>query len=156
MVIGSGGLGVIAADKAEEYGVPLPQPQGETLAVLLANVPEFGAARNPCDVTAQVLASPEALYASLDAFMGQADIGAMIAPHVFAYQTGTDRFKVYSEAAARYGKIACIVWLPEFLEESGAPVAERDPHLALFRSMERCFAALAAWNELERWRRSQG
>ena len=103
-----------------------------------------------------VLASPEALYASLDAFMGQADIGAMIAPHVFAYQTGTDRFKVYSEAAARYGKIACIVWLPEFLEESGAPVAERDPHLALFRSMERCFAALAAWNELERWRRSQG
>lgn len=155
VVATSGGAGIMAADKAEKFGVPMPQPTAETRKVLEGVIPEYGSAANPCDVTAQVLASPDALYASLDAFMAQEDIGAMIAPHVFAYQTGTDRFKVYSEAAARYGKIACIVWLPEYLEEKGAPVAEHDPHLALFRSMERCFAALAAWNQLEQWRREQ-
>ena len=32
----------------------MPQPTGRTLETLIASIPEFGAARNPCDVTAQV------------------------------------------------------------------------------------------------------
>jgi len=103
-----------------------------------------------------VLSSPEGIYASVDAFMGDDSYGAMVVPHVFAYDPSTERFKVYSEAAARHGKIACVAWVSEHLEERGALVVERDPHLALFRSMERCFAALAAWHELEAWRRSRG
>ena len=44
---------------ADQHGVPLPQPDPEVRAVLEARIPEFGAARNPCDVTAQVINDPE-------------------------------------------------------------------------------------------------
>ena len=46
---------VAEARKIWESGVEMPQPEGATLAVLKAQVPEFGAARNPCDVTAQAM-----------------------------------------------------------------------------------------------------
>ncbi|HEX4260529.1 MAG TPA: CoA-binding protein, partial [Acetobacteraceae bacterium] len=49
----SGGAGIIAADTAERHGVPLPQPAPDTSEILVGRIPEFGSARNPCDVTAQ-------------------------------------------------------------------------------------------------------
>ncbi len=62
----------------------------------------------------------------------------------------TDRrrsvFPVYDSLAARHGKIACIVWQSEWLEGPGVKEAEEAEHVALFRSMPSCFAALAAWH----------
>ena len=63
----------------------------------------------------------------------------------------TSRLPVFSQAAAASGKIVCNVWAPEWLGGPGAFETESDPHLALFHSMDRCFAAIAAWN----WRAMQ-
>ena len=55
VVAASGGAAIMAADRAEQYGVPLPQPgRNRCASCLVSRIPEFGAARNPCDVTGQM------------------------------------------------------------------------------------------------------
>ncbi len=49
--------------------------------------------------------------------------------------------------AAAHGKPVCIVWITELLAGPGSAEAEAAEHVALFRSMSSCFAALAAWTE---------
>src|SRR6202044_2467324 len=74
-----------------------------------------------------------------------------VTSHAYAYELATSRLPVFSQAAATSGKIVCNVWAPEWLGGPGAFETESDPHLALFHSMDRCFAAIAAWN----WRAMQ-
>ena len=54
----SGGAAIMAADKAEQFGIPMPQPSEAVRRILEANIPDFGSARNPCDVTGQVVNNP--------------------------------------------------------------------------------------------------
>ena len=61
VVATSGGAAIMAADKAEDHGVPMPQPSPAANAVLVQHIPDFGSARNPCDVTAQVVNNPQSL-----------------------------------------------------------------------------------------------
>jgi acetyl-CoA synthetase len=49
------------------------------------------------------------------------------------------------ELAARHGKPGCVVWTTQWLEGPGAREAEGEEHVALFRSMDRCMTAIAAW-----------
>lgn len=141
----SGGAAIMAADKAEVHGVMLPQPGTAAKAVLDARIPEFGSARNPVDITAQVLNDPESLRACADALCADPAYGAVILPNGYAYDFATPRFALLGELAAQHGKAAAVVWLTEWLEGPGAKAAEANPQVGVFRSMERCFAALAAW-----------
>lgn len=150
----SGGACVMLADMAELHGAALPQPGPAAREVLERVVPEFGSPGNPCDVTGQVQASQEALYACVDAMMGDVQYGALVIPQPHASDVTRERLAVFSEAAARHDKIACSIWLPEWLEGPGSLETELDPHVALFRSSDRCFAALAAWNRREAWIRT--
>lgn len=143
----SGGAGIVAADEAARQAVPLPQPSQATLAVLRARVPEYGAARNPCDVTAQVMNDPESFAACAGALLADPAFGALLAPHVFAYEASLPRLRLFEEIAAREEKPVCVPWLTEWLEGPGAREAEAAPHVALFRSMRTSLAALAAWRE---------
>ena len=146
-VIGtSGGAAIMAADKAERHGVPLPQPGPTAAAVLAAHVPEYGSTRNPCDVTAQVITEPGGLLACTGALLADPAYSALITSQAYAYAPATARLPVLSQAAAAHGKIVCSIWMPEWLEGPGAFETEIDPHLALFHSTDRCFAALAAWH----------
>ena len=70
----------------------------------------------------------------------------MVTSHAYAYESATSRLPVFARATARHGKITCNVWAPEWLGGPGAFETESDPHLALFHSMDRCFATLAAWH----------
>ena len=142
----SGGATIMAADKAELHGVPLPQPGAAAAAVLADRVPEYGSARNPCDVTAQVMSDPAALLACLDALLADPAYGALVTSHQYAYAAATARLPAFSRAAARHSKITAIVWVPEWLGGPGAAEIEADPHLALFHSADRCFATIAAWH----------
>ena len=142
----SGGATIIAADKAELHGVALPQPGPDSAAVLAREVPEYGSTRNPCDVTAQVISSGAALAACATALLADPQYGVMVTSHAYAYESATSRLPVFARAAAENGKIVCNVWAPEWLGGPGSVETESDPHLALFHSMDRCFAALAAWN----------
>jgi acyl-CoA synthetase (NDP forming) len=142
----SGGATIIAADKAEVHNVALPQPGPEAAAVLAREVPEYGSTRNPCDVTAQVISSVAALGACANALLSDPLFGVMVTSHAYAYESATSRLPVFSQAAAASGKIVCNIWAPEWLGGPGSFETESDPHLALFHSMDRCFAMIAAWN----------
>ena len=142
----SGGAAIMAADQAEFHGVPLPPTSSAVRAVLEAHIPEYGSARNPCDVTAQVITNPQSLAACGDALMGSDAYGAVVVPQPVAYDLHTPRIGVLSELSQRYGKITCNVLVSEWLQGPGTIEAESDLHVALFRSMKRCFGTLAAWN----------
>ncbi|KMO43186.1 CoA-binding protein [Methylobacterium tarhaniae] len=150
----SGGATIIAADKAEAHGVALPQPGPEAAAVLAAQVPEYGSTRNPCDVTAQVIGSADSLAACAGALLADPLYGVMVTSHAYAYDSATVRLPVFSRAAAANAKLVCNVWAPEWLGGPGARETESDPHLALFHSMDRCFAAIAAWHRRDALRRA--
>jgi acetate---CoA ligase (ADP-forming) len=146
VVAASGGAAIMAADRAEQFGVALPQPNDAVREILTSHIPEFGSARNPCDVTAQILANPESLNACADALLGDASYGALVVPQTYGYGPSAKRIPVYDSLAAKHGKITCIVWQSEWLEGPGVKEAEEAEHVALFRSMPSCFAALAAWH----------
>ena len=145
VLAGSGGAAIMGADSAERHGVPLPQPEPRVRAVLEARIPPFGAPRNPCDVTAQVISDSESLMDCADALLSDLNYGALVYGCPYAYAPATERLPHLSALAGRHGKPICAVWLTQYLEGPGSEVIERDPNIAMFRSMDRCFAALAAW-----------
>lgn len=151
----SGGACILLADQAEAHGIELPPPSAQTLAELTQRIPEYGAPGNPCDMTAQVLATPQDLMACFEALMADPAYGALVVPHTFAYAAATARIATLGRAAAENGKIACNVWLTQHLEGPGAIESERHPNVATFRSMRHCMAALAAWHHRDDWLQQQ-
>jgi acyl-CoA synthetase (NDP forming) len=152
----SGGACIMLADKAEQHGIELPHPMAATMEVLERLIPEYGAPGNPCDMTAQVLSTPQQLHDCFEALTADAQYGALVVPHTYAYAPATARIAILGEAAARHGKIACNVWLTQHLEGPGAIESEQHPHVATFRSMNHCMAALAAWHARADWLARQG
>ena len=149
VIAASGGASVMAADKAELHGVPLPQPGEAVAAALRGIIPEFGSARNPCDVTAQATSDPSLLEKAIDSMLSDPVYGAMVLPNVYAGPAIEERTRILGERARHYGKAACVVWLTQWGEGPGAIKVEQHPDVALFRSTGRCFAALAAWQRRE-------
>lgn len=142
----SGGATVIAADKAEAHEIPLVQPGAAAQAVLDANVPDFGSARNPCDVTAQVVNNPASLAACLNALFADPAYGAVVLANPYASDGTVDRIDTLGREAAIAGKAGCWVSFTDWLEGPGLIEAERHPHVGLFRSFDRCFRTLSAWH----------
>ena len=152
VVATSGGAAIMAADKAEAHGIPLPQPSDPVRRVLEEHIPDFGSVRNPCDVTAQVVNNPQSLWACGEALMSDAAYGALVMPQPVAFDFHKPRIAALSEMSKRHGKITCNVLISAWLQGPGSLEAELDPHVALFRSMDRCFATLAAWQQREQKR----
>ena len=149
VISGSGGAGVMAADKAARHGVPMPQPLEATGAALRAQVPEFGAARNPCDPTGQVLNKPESFGACCRALLADPQYGALVVPGTVAVlETAKDRVPAMTALAREQPKPVVLVWLSEWLQGPGSGEYEKEERIPLFRSMERCFGAIAAWHAL--------
>ena len=142
----SGGATVIAADKAEAHGIALLQPEAAAQAVLDANVPDFGSARNPCDVTAQVVNNPASLTACLNALFADPTYGAVVLANPYASAVTVDRIDTLGREAAQAGKAGCWISFTDWLEGPGLVDAERHPHVGLFRSFDRCFRTLSAWH----------
>ncbi|MEO8297287.1 MAG: acetate--CoA ligase family protein, partial [Burkholderiales bacterium] len=151
----SGGAAIMVADKAEQHGVSLPQPDAEVAALLRSHIPEFGSARNPCDVTAQILNTPEAMPACARALLKSPEFSALVIPHPYAYLSGTQRLQALAAVGSECGKPVCCVWLSQWLEEPGATVVEHLPGMAVFRSMDRCMRTLKAWHQRERFLRER-
>lgn len=144
----SGGASVMAADKAEAHGVPLPQPGEETRVAIQARLPDFGTARNPCDVTGGVANDLDTFFDCVDLLIAEPRYGMMVTAHPYSVHTA-NRVRRFQELAERYDKLVCHVWITEYLAGPGLAEAESDPRAAVFRSMERCFATIGAWRE---WR----
>ena len=136
----------MAADRAQQHGVPLPQPNPAVRAILEARIPEFGSARNPCDVTAQVINDPNSLIECVEALLAAPEYGALAMPAVYSSEASTRFIPIYDELAGRYGKIICSPWQSEWRDGPGAKEREQARKIALFPTMNSCFAALAAAN----------
>jgi acyl-CoA synthetase (NDP forming) len=149
VVSGSGGAGIIAADMAARHGVPMPQPLEATIAELRTVVPEFGAARNPCDPTGQVLSVPESYGKCCRALLEDPQYGVLLcAMSVAAHETGNARAATIAELARTQPKPVAVVWVSEWLQGPGSEVFESDDKVGMFRSLDRCYGAIAAW---QRW-----
>ena len=146
IVAASGGAAIMAADRAQQHDVPLPQPNPAVRAILEARIPEFGSARNPCDVTAQVINDPNSLIECVEALLCAPEYGALAMPAVYSSEASTRFIPVYDELAGRYGKIICSPWQSEWRDGPGAKERERARNIALFPTVNSCFAALAAAN----------
>jgi acyl-CoA synthetase (NDP forming) len=142
----SGGAAIMAADKAEMHGVSLPQPCEQVRRVLESNIPDFGSARNPCDVTGQVVNNPQSMAACGEALLSDPAYGALIVPQTLAFDVHKSRVAAFRQLSRQYGKITCNVLLSGWLQGPGTLEAEVDTNVALFRSMDRCFRTLAAWH----------
>jgi acyl-CoA synthetase (NDP forming) len=145
VVAASGGAAIMAADRAEQHGVPMPQPSPDVRAILESRIPEFGSSRNPCDVTAQILSDPESLGICAGALLSDPQYGVLVSPLTYGYAPSAKRPQVYSALAEQHGKMACVVWQTEWQDGPGVVEAHQCDRVALFRSMSACFAALAAW-----------
>ncbi len=149
VVSGSGGAGVIAADMAARHGVPMPQPLEATAAVLRSVVPEFGAARNSCDPTGQVLSVPESYARCCRALLEDPQYGVLLcAMSVASYEAGGARASSIAELARTQAKPVSVVWVSEWLQGPGSEAYEADDKVGFFRSIDRGYAAIAAW---QRW-----
>jgi acyl-CoA synthetase (NDP forming) len=142
----SGGAAIMAADRAEQHNVPLPQPDDAVRTILESHIPEFGAARNPCDVTAQVMTQPGSLQACAEALLGHKDYAALVVPAAYAIESAAARLPLLSQLAGNAGKMACSIWLSEWRDGPGVKEAEIQPNVALFHSSNSCFSAMAAWH----------
>ncbi len=142
----SGGAAIMAADKAELHGISLPQPGAEVRRILEANIPDFGSARNPCDVTGQVVNNPLSMPACSDALLSDPAYGALVVPQTLAFDMYKSRLESLGTQSARHGKVTCSVLISNWLQGPGTLEAEGNPRVALFRSMDRCFRTIAAWH----------
>ena len=143
----SGGAAVMAADQAHAFGLAMPQPGPEARAVLESRIPDFGSARNPCDLTAQVLNDPQSFVTCAESLLGDPAFGVLLLPQITAHKDITEkRAPIVSAVAERMKKPICIVWLAEWLEGPGAALFAQDPRITVFRSMRRCLRTLAYWH----------
>jgi len=145
VVAASGGAAIMAADRAEQHGVPMPQPSPDVRAILESRIPEFGSSRNPCDVTAQVLSDPESMSICAGALLSDPHYGVLVVPQTYGYAPSAKRPLLYNDLAKQHEKITCIAWQTEWQEGPGVVESNQCDRVALFRSMNACFAALAAW-----------
>lgn len=151
----SGGAAIMCADAASNHDVLLPQPAPATQEILNAVVPEFGSARNPCDITGQVLNSPQDFEACARAMLVDPLYGALVLPQVTAGQKMADhRCPVVSELARTAQKPVCVVWLSDWQEGPGAATYAADERIGFFRDTERCFRTLALWQAWHEARRT--
>ena len=149
VVSGSGGAGIISADMAARHGVPMPQPTDATTKVLKSVVPEFGAARNPCDPTGQVLSVPESFAKCCQALLDDPQYGVLLcAMSVSSRETGSARAGDIAKLNRSQPKPVAVAWLSEWLQGPASEAYESDDRIGFFRSVDRCFATIAKW---QRW-----
>lgn len=142
----SGGAGVISADKAEQHGLELPALSPATQEALGTVVPDFGSIANPADLTAEVLKTSTTFSHCLNAFMDDPGFSAVIVPLVFAHEAATGaRAPVICDVAKQKKAAVAAIWMNEWLEGPGSAVLDADSNVTLFRSADRCCAAIRAW-----------
>lgn len=145
----SGGALIAATDAAEEHGVPMPQPPDDMKQRLRPYVPEFGALRNPCDLTAMMTRDNRIAGHAVEALLTGDTYGAVVIPLSSLSHGSIARVRGMGEAGGRMGKPVCLSYSGGWIGGPSMLESERDPNLQCFQSIDRCFAALAAWHRRE-------
>ncbi len=146
VISGSGGSVVMAADKADELGVALPQPNAETVTKLSSLLPSFAAIANPADMTAESV-KDDSMYAEcLKAFAGDDQFASLILLMPSAHgHNAIPRANLIDRAAREMAAPMSLVWINEWHEGVGSRVYDASPNMAVFRSITRCMTAHKLW-----------
>ena len=141
VVAASGGAAIMAADRAEQNGVPMPQPSDDVRAILETRIPEFGSSRNPCDVTAAGSCRIRTcdLGVCARALLSDPQYGVLVSPMTYGYAPSAKRPQVYSDLAKQHGKMACVAWQTEWQDGPGVVEANQCERVALFPFDDRVF-----------------
>lgn len=74
----SGGAGIILVDTAIEMGLDIVELSEDTSAKISQNIPDYGSAVNPVDITAQVLNNPDGFSNVLDAMLADPKVDGIV------------------------------------------------------------------------------
>jgi len=133
IVSGSGGYGVMVADKCESLGLSVPELGPATRAELAQSLPEFGSGRNPIDLTAQAAMDPSMLGNCLRALAADPEIDILLAHAFFQEPHGKALAKELIEICRSTSKAVVIMSHPrpkpglevecfERLTQAGIPI----------------------------------
>ena len=141
----SGGALVATADNADAWGIAMPQPHEAARQKLQARIPEFGAPRNPCDVTAMASRDNRMVPDCVDALASDDHYCTVLCPQTSVVSESPEEMRMFSEACAKHGKPATLVWMNGWFGGYGMKEAEADPNMAVFYSLNRYFWTLREW-----------
>lgn len=153
VISGSGGSVVMAADKADQYGLPLPDPTAKTVELLGQRLPSFASIANPADITAESIRD-EALYGEcVDIFAKDPSFSgvAILMPSAHG-EAAIARAEGLDALAAKIDTPLSLVWMNEWYEGIGSRVYDSSRHLSIFRSLDRCMNAYRLWFDYARRR----
>lgn len=145
-----GGPAVLAADAASKVGLDLPEPSAAALERIRKVTPAFAAVQNPVDVTAS-FGGVDALEEALVALADDEQYAAVVS--VFATTTGETTAKrphVHNLATERARAPIAAVWISSWREGPGSEILDESPTVPIFRSAQRCFAAIRRWLDWHR------
>lgn len=109
IVTNGGGIGVLATDASEKYGVELYNDQQVLKKTFSEVMPDFGSSKNPVDLTGQ--ASADDYAKSLAAVLEQPDMHSAIALYCETGMFDTDQFaKILRDSHASFSKSKPIVF----------------------------------------------
>lgn len=74
----SGGAAVLCADAAANVGLPLAEFDPNTVAAVEADIPDYGSATNPMDVTAAAIESPAVFKRCIDRVAGDSNVAMLL------------------------------------------------------------------------------
>lgn len=153
IISGSGGSVVMAADKADQYRLPLPEPQAHTKAQLAARLPAFAAIANPADVTAESIRDHSMYQECVQIFGSDPQFASVVVLMPSAHgEAAVTRAQAIVELAGRMETPLSLVWMNEWHEGIGSRVYDASTSLAVFRSLDRCMQAHRAWIDYHRRR----
>jgi acetyltransferase len=101
---GSGGRGVMLADKCEKLGLSVPEITGATRAKLEETLPSFGSARNPIDLTAQAVGDRTIPARCLRAVVEDENIDIVLTQPFFYHGDGMASAREFAEIYAATSK----------------------------------------------------
>ena len=142
----SGGALIAATDAGEMNGVPMPQPPADMQDRLRALIPDFGAPRNPCDLTAMAVNDTGMMGKAVEAMLIGDTYGAMVMPQTSLSEGVIARRVPAGPVGRRLGKPVCLPLIGGWVGGLGTDEAEADPDFSWFFSLDSCYAALAAWH----------
>ena len=149
MMGGSGGGLIAATDAAERHGVPMPQPDDASKERLKPFLPDFGALRNPCDLTAMLTRDDAIFGNAVEAMLSDDRYGAIVLPHTSLSAGSIARARGIAAAGQKLGKPVCISYSGGWLGGPSVTENELSPYLQTFQSIDSCMATLAAWHRRE-------
>lgn len=140
----SGGVGILLADRLEEWGLQVPELSEALQEEVRKVIPAFGCAQNPVDVTAQSLNQGEEFKQCLKILLASEELDMLIVAITMA--TGKMAEKIgldIAEAASGTAKPLVVSWSVGQVAKPGFDVL-KDTGVPLYHSPARAAKALGA------------